>query len=365
MTKRIGLLTLPLDTNYGGILQIVALYQFLADNGHQPLHLRKRPIRPLWYRVTAALLRQIPGQNIKNARANGQARAQHYPFMQKFMPNATKGLQDEADFRRAAQDNQLDAVIVGSDQVWRFEYHSDDAHLIYFLNFVDPDRVRRISYAASFGRSSWAYPEHTEAVKALLGRFHAVSVRETTGLDICRDALDRPDATVVLDPTLLVDPAFYDKAVAAQPVYDGPRVVTYVLDQSDKVQRTRAAVSQALGAQIETFSLTIKPGGKKLDIPQWLRAIRDADFVMTDSFHGTVFAILFQKPFVTIPNAERGLDRFTSLLGQLGLTDRLLVSDDAEQVRKLVHEPIDYDAVAQKLAPLRQQAAAFLLSALD
>lgn len=366
MVKRVGILTLPIHTNYGGNIQAAALYQFLVKNNKEPVLLRKKPARSMPQRLLASILPRIPGQNFGSVRSNEQARALHYPFLKKFMPQATGKLRKSADFQRAVRRHKLDAVIVGSDQVWRFEFHNDHEPMIYFLDFIPSGNVRGISYAASFGRSHWAYPESTADVKRLLSKFYAVSVREDSGADICRDNLGREDCAVTLDPTLLVEPSFYDEAVAKEPVYTGPRIVTYILDQSATVQKTSAAVIAALGGDIETFSLAIsQPNGGQLDIPQWLRAIRDAEFVMTDSFHGTVFSILFQKRFVTVPNVDRGLDRFTSLLSKLGLSDRLLTNDDPVQISRLVHEPIDYDEVELKLKPLREASSKFLISSLD
>lgn len=361
---RVGLLTLPLDTNYGGILQLAALYRFLTDSGMDAVHLRKRPRRPLWYIAAAEVLRRVPGQNIMNVRATGKARAVHRAFISRFIPAATSGLQVSSDFRRALREHRIDAVVVGSDQVWRLEYHSDNEPLIYFLDFAHDPAMRRISYAASFGRDHWAYPDLRDEVTQHLARFHAVSVREASGVEICRASLGRGDAAVVLDPTMLVDRSFYDEAMAAVPPYQGRQLVTYVLDGSAKVTAAVDAVTAALGAGLDRFSLKVGPADRLIDIPQWLRAIHDAEFVITDSFHGTVFSILFHKRFVVVPNVERGLDRFTSLLDQLGLGHRMITDGSSRVISELVSDPIDYAAVEARLAPLRKYSADFLLSAL-
>lgn len=365
MVERVGLLTLPLHTNYGGIIQIAALYQFLVRHGKKPLFLRKKPVRPLVQRLVAKVLWSLPGQNIGGARAQEQQRAVHYPFIDRFMPNATKPLRTSRDFARAARRHDLQAVAVGSDQVWRLDYHADGAPLTYFLDFVDPATVRRISYAASFGHSTWSYPDFTEPAAQLLSQFHAVGVREESGVDICRDSLGRTDARVVLDPTLLVDPVFYDEAVAPGSAFDQPTVVKYVLDQSAKVQAATAAAMEILSRdRMAIRSLSATDQSAPLDIPHWLQAFRDAEFVITDSFHGTIFAIVFKKRFVTVPNHDRGFDRFVTLLGRLGLSERLLTSDDPSAVGRILAAPIDYDAVDARLSRLRTEAADFLLSAL-
>lgn len=365
MANTVGLLTLPLHTNYGGILQIAALYQFLAANGKQPVLLRNERARPMHHLLADSILRRIPGQDIRRARSNEKARALHYPFINSFMPTKTAKLRTSSDFRKATTRYNLDAVIVGSDQVWRFEYHGDQKWMTYFLDFIDPSVVRGISYAASFGLSDWSYPDQTKRAGQLLSYFHAVSVRENSGAAICRDTLGRGDCVVTLDPTLLVDAAFYDRAIARHPVYTGRKIVSYILDQSSIVQKTERAVREALGQGLEAFSLRSSSGEKRFDIPEWLRAIRDAEFVITDSFHGTVFCIIFQKNFIAIPNAGRGRDRFTSLLENLRLLDRLFVSQNVDEIESIVKRPVDFSHALQRLAELRKQSAHFLLAALE
>jgi hypothetical protein len=365
MAKLIGLLTLPLHTNLGGILQVVTLYQFLEEHGYKPLFLRKKPERSVLNQIVGPLLRRLPGQDLGGARSSEKKRAVHYPFINKFMPNGTAELRTSRDLKKATARYGLEAVIVGSDQVWRFEYHADDAHMTYFLDFIDPRVVRGISYAASFGLSEWSYPNLTNQARELLSQFRAVSVRENTGVTICRDTLGREDCLVALDPTLLVAPAFYDEAMAKQPVYSGRKIASYVLDQSTEVEEVTQTIKDALGDNIESFSLLHSNSGKQYDIPQWLRAIRDAEFVITDSFHGTVLCILFEKNFITIPNTNRGLDRFITLLQHVDLSERLLSDKKSQDLPNLVKTPIDYEVVNGNLAKLRKQSAQFLLSALS
>lgn len=106
-------------------------------------------------------------------------------------------------------------------------------------------------------------------------------------------------------------------------------------------------------------------GKMTIDVPGWLRAFMDADFVVTDSFHGCVFSIIFKKNFIAILNEDRGADRFTSLLDQLGLRDRLVTNPTSEKLRELAMQPIDFAPVDAKLKELRARSAAFLQEALD
>jgi hypothetical protein len=361
---RVGILTLPLHVNYGGILQAAALYRLLKDEGFDPVLMRKEPENAgTAKRLIRDLLRAIPGQNIGGVRQRAKARKTHEPFVRRFMPNFTAPCHNRQELRAAAEQWQLDALVVGSDQVWRSEYHLDNHYPVYFLNFV-PRGIRKLSYAASFGHSDWRYPDHREEVSRLLSEFDAVSVREQSGTVICRDVLGREDCQLVLDPTLVVDPAFYSEAAAPALSKSQPSLLTYVLDQSDIADVTTVAVGQALPGNYATTSLAIDWNGTQAEVGEWLRSFMDADFVITDSYHGTIFSILFGKQFLAIGNRDRGLDRFTTLLDALSLTDRLVLDANPERIAPLVNRPIDYFEVNDRLTALRRRSRDFLLSAL-
>ena len=102
-----------------------------------------------------------------------------------------------------------------------------------------------------------------------------------------------------------------------------------------------------------------------LSIPQWLRCIRDSECVLTDSFHGCVFAIIFNKPFVCLGNASRGSARFDSLLGTFGLQERLLINPTPEQVANLMRNPIDWEQVNAIRSSEKQRALQFLKENLE
>lgn len=361
---RVGILTLHFHVNYGGMLQAAALYRLLKDEGFEPVLLRKEPenLSP-FKRLIRNLLRVIPGQNIGGVRARAKARSTHDPFLRRFIPNSTRPCHNREELRLAVEQWRLGAVVVGSDQVWRSEYHQDSNYPVYFLDFV-PAGVRKLSYAASFGHSEWRYPEWLEEVSGLLADFDAVSVREQSGAVICRDTLGRDDCHLVLDPTLVVDPVFYSEAAAPARLKSQHSLVTYILDQSEGAEAIRASVETAMPDTCTTTSLSIGWEGEQPEVGEWLRAFMDADFVITDSYHGTIFAILFGKDFIAVGNKDRGLDRFTTLLERLDLTDRLVLGHDPARIASLVSRPINYEQVNERLAASRKTSKAFFSSAL-
>lgn len=361
---RVGILTLHLHVNYGGILQAAALYRLLRDEGFEPVLLRKEPenLGPLG-RLVRNILRRLPGQNIGGVRARALTRARHDPFIQRFLPNVTRPCHNRRQLRAATEQWRLDAVVVGSDQVWRAEYHQDSNYLVYFLDFV-PAGTKKISYAASFGHSEWRYPDQLAEVSELLAEFDGVSVREQSGVAISQDILGRKQCDLVLDPTLMVDSRLYEEAAAPKRPKSGPSLVSYVLDASEGSKSAHRLVAEALPAGIETICLSVHEEDPQADIGHWLRAFMDADFVITDSYHGTIFSILFGKNFIAFGNEDRGLDRFTTLLNSLGLADRLVLDHDPSAVGALVRRPVDWGQVNRRLDGLRKHSKDYLLGVL-
>ena len=203
----------------------------------------------------------------------------------------------------------IDAFVVGSDQVWRPKYAPNLGDV--FLGFVKTSGVRRISYAASFGVDHWEFsPKQTKFCSALAKRFNAVSVREESGVKICKENLG-VDATWVLDPTLLLDKEDYAEICKDVPVETKQILAAYVLNIDDSILGLCKSIAKEKGLELKVFSADTKA---KISVPEWLAMFRDASYVVTDSFHGTAFSIIFGKEFKCLYNESRGSARFESLL---------------------------------------------------
>jgi hypothetical protein len=305
----------------------------------------------------------VPAQNVGGVRARAKARAKHEPFIQRFIPNVTRPCHNGEELRAAIQKSRLDAVVVGSDQVWRLDFHQDTNHGAYFLNFVPPG-VRKLSYAASFGYPEWQHPKLVKEVSSLLAGFDAVSVREQSGVDICRNTFGRGECALVLDPTLVVDPTFYAEAAAPSKFRSRPSLVSYVLAPGASSNTALRTIEIALPEAYEVTSLSCDWQNRQVTVGEWLRAFMDADLVFTDSFHGTVLSILFGKRFIVLGDKDRGLDRLTTLLSSIGLMCRLVLADDLARIAALVSQPIDYEPVNERLTELRRTSRRYLFSAL-
>jgi hypothetical protein len=261
-----------------------------------------------------------------------------------------------------------DAIIVGSDQIWRPSYvrrmwktDVQDA----FLRFTNGWKGKRVSYAASFGVDRWLFSEEeTAECKSLVHLFDAVSVREDSGVDLCSNHLGI-NATQLIDPTLLLTKNDYTSLIREQKDshsdYDG--IFNYVLDETPNKQLLiqRIAKDRNLrpyGIVINSQDLS-KPVEERVlpSIEEWIKCFRDAKFVVTDSFHGCVFSIIFRKPFVAIANSNRGMSRFNSLLSMLDLEDHLLTSTEQYSSHFTYDIP---DSVFIKIEALAKESTRFL-----
>ncbi len=310
---KVVIVTLPLLNNYGGYLQNFALQTTLKRIGHESvtLDLMYKTV-PWWIYVLSwlktLLLLPIPGKRRKFAKIRQKEnRNVEFENFASVEINKTETIRYvNADLLKQIR---CDVVLAGSDQIWRPTYAPNIEYS--FLDFVKEDEVRRISYAASFGVDEWEYtPKQTEACSALAKKFNAISVREESGVRLCKEHLG-VDATWVLDPTLLLKKEDYLNLCQEVPVNDNRFMAVYVLNMNESVRESYEAIAKERNLEIKLFEADAKAS---LTIPEWIAMFRDASYVVTDSFHGTVFSIIFEKEFKCIYNETRGAARFESLL---------------------------------------------------
>ncbi|WP_216936993.1 MULTISPECIES: polysaccharide pyruvyl transferase family protein [unclassified Acinetobacter] len=355
--KNIAILTLGLRHNYGGILQATALYNFLKSEGYNPILLRKYPIQKKWKAILIKILERLPFQNFKGVRNSYIKYNNNIHFFDEYMPNQTEIMTYKSQIEEFLNRNEIDTVIVGSDQVWRYAYINDTEYDTYFLNFNLNRRIKKISYAASFGVDTWKAPIENNNIKKYLSDFNAVSVRESSGQEICKKDFGRDNAELVLDPTLLIEQSFYSDMIKnkSQESYD---CITYILDENaEKNELVRKINIECQHKSV--FNLLEK--NSTYSVQDWVSSFKMTNFVITDSFHGMVFSIIFNKQFVVLINKDRGADRFFSLCHLLGLEDRLF---DPTQGGTFNAKTINYSDINERLASLRKSSKKFLLNAL-
>ena len=347
---RIGIVTQPLNDNYGGILQNWALHQVLHEMGHNPITLDVYLKYPKWRYILSYFLTSL--LNFGGAKRNYPVKPINGRIASKFTAdfistiNLTKPLNKYST--RVIKNNKIDALIVGSDQVWRPKYNPNIYDM--YLDFAKNIRCTKIAYAASFGVDEWEYSEEErDKCQELIKQFNAVSVREESGVNLCKKHLNI-DADIVLDPTLLLKKDKYADICSNIPRAKESFIAVYCLDLKDEVMRI--IERQYGGKKIIVFSAH---GNNTLTVPQWLSMFRDAEEVITDSFHGTVFSIIFNKQFINIPNESRGSSRLETLYNLIG------IHRDTHKLN-LSPQPIDYFLVNATIDKLAQLSKTFLIN---
>ena len=368
---RIGILTLPLHANYGGILQAYALQTVLLKMGHEVevLDLPDQIHRSMLVNSMTFVKRlcmRIIGKNVclnyqKDFNEREKAKRKYVNvFIKRYVKRRVLKRFDKIS------PNDYDAIVVGSDQVWRQSYMPQKKVDIPFLMFTKGWKIKRIAYAVSFGAEEWHYSaKETEKAKLAIQRFDAISTREDSGVILCKNYLNYEDAVQVLDPTLLLNAIDYMQIIDKSDLIVKPKgsLMVYLLDSSDEKHRYINECSKILGMEPYDTNSKYEVLGASLDeivqppVEQWLNSLKESSFVITDSFHACVFSILFHKPFIVIGNEGRGMARFQSLLSQFGLKDRLITNNFDVKYCKC---DINWEEIEIKLSKLRLSSMSFL-----
>ena len=308
-----NLLILSLGTrnNYGGLLQNFALQRVLQKENIHVKTINCLVVPPLW-RIFLSWIKTflLLLRGRRRSFVLGNHRRKRADFAEQFMQRFVVMTESYSRLTlKLLKQNPCDCVIVGSDQVWRpkYNYRIEDMYLKFAGNFP----IKRIAYAASFGVDEWEYtPKQTYECSKLAKKFDAISVREESGIKLCDDNLG-VCATWVLDPTLLLKKEDYLEVCKDVPFSTEKILVAYVLDMSESVSELCKSVAKERGLVIKMLRADF---GSVLSVPEWLAMFRDASYVVTDSFHGTNFSVIFSKDFKSIYNKNRGAARFESLL---------------------------------------------------
>lgn len=311
-----------------------------------------------------------------------------YPNMSKALPEGKRygiefarqfydisDITHKNDFRRF---NALcDTFLVGSDQLWNYDNNKNFGVGYFFLDFVNNEK-KKIAYATSFGKDSENYPEsHKLRVGYYLSKFDAISVREKSGVDICRHSFG-VDATHVLDPVFLCDMESYKEAIRLSRLnLNHKYVLSYILDVTpEKIEAVRIT-AKTLGLpyyiildgqkDVERIKDELKDPGivNPIRIEDWLNYFSNAQYVVTDSFHGFCYCLIFHRPMSVFANKFRGLARFETICELTGLQNRLVYSLEELISRDLTSKQIDFNSIDDQLQPMRQFSIEWLRNALE
>lgn len=362
---KIGILTYHACHNYGACLQAFSLQHTIKNRGldckiidfqtpdfininHPFSRLPKHP------KEVVKNLTRLPyyGELIKRKRYFNE-------FINKAL-ELTSRCSSERDV--IGMSEQFDCVVCGSDQTWNLDPSIRYETPLYYMNFEK--KQRRISYATSFG--SWVdkFPTREKELLPWLKQFDALSMREESGVQMLQNK--GLQCEWVLDPTLLLSQQDYDK-IAVGRLIDEPYVLLFSWDGAKEAVEVAKKVSKSLRCRV--YYIIPPPRAmfsgieRKLDVGprEFLSLVKYADFVVTNSFHGTVFSTIYNKPFISAIKGKPD-PRRASLMKQLGLEDHLM---EPTTINIDVINKTNFDAVEKKLVPLKKHSLKYLYNALQ
>lgn len=350
--KKVGILTLHYGLNYVGVLQTYATKETLRSLEYDPIIID---------RIPNAFGHNYP---LRRKLAHPFTQRAFYLFRKHELQPISRPVFSSAELNDLLQEDYY-GIVIGSDQVWRKAIFSVDGD--YYMIHQKQLPLKKVAYAASTGVAVWEYDEpETKEIAVSLRTFTGISVREEESVAMLIEHCE-VDAHHILDPTLLADPQIYEPLREKAKLTGTGKLVTYILDWTAS---KRQIIEQACIAK-RLESQHILPEEKKRkgllsrilnqdpSVYDWVNQIATADFVVTDSFHGMAFCIIFNKQFIVIGNVARGMARFTSLLKQFGLTERLVINSHLD-----ILQDIDYKRVNEVLRAKREEGVTFLKNSL-
>lgn len=324
--------------NYGAVLTAYALQQILKLLGYDSI-LANDIINPSRYIVKKHSFNKI--------------------FAQKYLSYIKIPQQINA-YLKEFKNGKI--FITGSDQVFRTGPMENFARIQeYILDFA-PQNAKKISFSASFGVNKEKFLNETssniiEYMKKSLKSFDFISVRENAGVEICKDVLD-VDAKWVIDPVFVIEKSKYDNLINNSTEDYTDKIVSYVLDTNIYYEKAYSYFEKKYNTKV------VKTVHSNISVENWLASIKNCKFLITDSFHGMCFAIIFNKPFICLANKNRGSARFESILDMLEI-EYQCIQDINEIYKKDCIFKLDYAKVNQKILAEAQKAMLFLKNALD
>lgn len=376
--------------NYGSMLQAFATQTFLDANcipnetfnisvlsdfskGKRKYY-KTQLFHLSFYKAKMGMIKLLVRKRIsKKLKRNFQLRDKAFQEFQDKYFYLTKAFRSYGELHDFCKEN-ADNVVVGSDQLWLPVNVVAD---YYTLNFV-PDEVNKIAYATSFGVSS--VPKNLrEKYKNFLQRLNHISVREESGKKLVED-LTSSKCSVVCDPTLLLTKTEWEKIIDEKPIIEEKYIFCYFLGKAKEHRKFAERLKSLTGCKIISINHCdeyVKYSENFADETpyrvgpaEWLNMVAHAEYVCTDSFHGSVFSLIFNKMFFpfrrfTKKTAFSTNSRLDTLMNVAGLNGRIFSGEETgKEISELIEQKIDYIKVNQALDEYRKKSATFLVGAL-
>lgn len=371
--KKIGILTFQRAYNYGAMLQAFALQQFLK---------KKNDVKIIdyynnnvfgWYRILIRPFTKNPIRNILRFGKDLLFLNEHYKRNMHFENFINKNL----DLSECCSENNInsivkrfDILITGSDQVWNKNIVGELSD-IYTLRFNKDSKIKKISYAASVGDVS-LIEENQEEYKRKLSNLDEISVREEDAKEKLSKILDKK-ILVALDPTLLLRKENWESVIKDCTNLNNVNekyIFSYVVEMNENYLKIVNELSRMTGLRVIHCDIK-NPGYNNIlksgycEGPfEFVNYIKNAEYVVTTSFHGTVFSTIFHKNFFVIPHKKTGA-RVTNLLNKVGINNRTF--NTFEEFKNVNYKSIktDWRQVDKNIEKERAKSIEWLSNAIN
>lgn len=365
--KKIGILTFHSVLNYGGMLQAYALNKYLNKNGFDTYTIDydspdvTNEYKLIYTDIKRLGIKKCTKGNIRkilNLRTNYKRKKEFKKFKNTYI-KMTERLKNKKDIIDELNQGKYDYIITGSDQVWNKQL-TGTSEEIYLLDMKLKESVKKVSYAASIGNDKIS-EEELKKIDTILNDYTYISVRENTLNEKLKEISNKKISTV-LDPTLLLSDKEW-KEIMCKDRVEEKYICVYMLQRNDRIIEVVNNISKFLNLKVIHFD------DKKIyqnELTNYYEAgpdkfisiINNAEFVITNSFHGMVFSILLEKQFVAIPHTTRSSRQY-NLLQSLKLSDRM-IGNEKKDYQRYINEKIDYKEVKNKLEELKEGTIEFL-----
>lgn len=361
MQKKIGILTFHNAVNYGAVLQAYALYHVIASAGYK--------VEVIDY-VNDEIEKELKSKGILDKSSissylKSVLKKYHgYRKIQSFSHFMKRNL-SLSEERNIHQDctqqlgKKYDVLITGSDQVWNLRLTGND--MTYFLDFAADD-TKRIAYAVSYGDS---FNDDIGSAIGEIRKFAGVSVREPSLNKYLRDAF-AIDNNVCCDPVILAGRSAFEK-IKSKRLLSKKYVFCFLMGSKPGLMDVARSIARekdfVLIDNKSSFEFFMHSSPE--DFLSW---IYNAEYVLTDSFHGTAFSIIFHKQFVSDKYDEKGnlKQRIFDLLTELSIENRLqaINNENADKIKSILYEPIDYDLVEKERCNIAKMSKDWLMDSI-
>lgn len=371
---KIAIATVFRNTNYGAVLQAYASSTIISSISNKECYLidyrREKAINMFRFSifdVDAAGNKRITKKSIKRTIKQFLNPMGTIIRFNRFEDFRERNMNISKQVYYHSNDINLsdtDIMFLGSDQIWNPDI-TDGFDDVYFGK-IGNKNIFTISYAPSFGKTNFSESEKSK-LKGLLDYVDFISVREEEGVDILREIVDRP-ITCVPDPTVLVDKKIWEDLAYAKRKEHNKYIMVYMLYPDENVINLARTISKLFNYKIVLFDdgtlkgLNDMKSKKNYEPSEFLSYLKGAEYVVTNSFHGTIFSVIFNKKFFTVPHKTRG-DRMINFCRKVGLENRIIY--DAKQVDKEdIVVNIDYECVNLRLDELKEVGLTYIENAL-